>query len=115
MLWASLLTWLLLHSFASAAGPGDFRTVVVLYPDTDNASPGSVLVNRSIRAAFEAGSCERVAVHNEYLDMSRFREADYAQLRDHPGADAVGDELLVGFGARATGPARQIPWAQSFL
>ena len=77
----SLLTCLLLYPFTSAAGPSDFKTVVVLYSETDNGSPGNVLLNRSIRATFEAGSPGRVVVHNEHLDISRSREADYAQFQ----------------------------------
>ena len=77
----SLLTCLLLYPCISAAGPSDFKTVVVLYSETDNGSPGNVLLNRSIRATLEAGSPGRIVVHNEHLDISRSREADYAQFQ----------------------------------
>ena len=46
----SVLTCLLLYPFTSAAGPSGFKTVVLLYSETDNGSPGNVLLNRSIRA-----------------------------------------------------------------
>jgi signal transduction histidine kinase len=53
------------------------RLVVVLYPETYDGSPGHALADRGIRSGFASGSRQRVEIHNEYLDVSRFPDADY--------------------------------------
>lgn len=80
MLWAFLLSLLLLCPVASAAGPSDYKTVVVLYPDTDTGRPAHTQLNRAIRSTFDAGSASRVVVHIEYLDISRSPDAKYERL-----------------------------------
>jgi signal transduction histidine kinase len=55
------------------------RLVVVLYPEAYNGSPGSILADRGIRSTFAAEGQGHVEIHNEYLDVSRFPEANYQQ------------------------------------
>ena len=64
------------------AWPADATTsklVVVLYPEPNDGRPGNVLADRGLRAALAAGSTERIEIHNEYLDLSRFPGAEYQQ------------------------------------
>ncbi len=77
----ALSTFLLFCHFAAAGGPENIRTVVVLYPNAADGSPGQGLVDESIRSTFAAASPERVEIHNEYLDLSRFRDAGYRRLQ----------------------------------
>src|SRR5689334_14857170 len=78
-----LILWVVLAPCpcAAAAGPGNARYVVVLYPENNDGSPGQLLVDRSIRSTFATGSPEPVEVHNEYLDVSPARDAGFRQLQ----------------------------------
>jgi PAS domain S-box-containing protein len=64
---------------AAAAGRGPDKLVLVLYPDDNDGRPGSLLVDRSIRSTFAAGSSESIEVRSEYLDVSRFQPPDYQE------------------------------------
>jgi signal transduction histidine kinase len=55
------------------------RLVVVLYPESYNGSPGNALADQGIRSVFANQSPERIEIHNEYLEVSRFPDADYQQ------------------------------------
>jgi signal transduction histidine kinase len=60
------------------------RLVVALYPEADDGSPGSALVDQGIRSTFASGSREPIDVHNEYLEyveVPRFPDADYERER----------------------------------
>jgi signal transduction histidine kinase len=57
--------------------PDRTRLVVVLYPEAADGSPGNALADRGIRAAFAEFQHFHVEIHNEYLDVSRFPDADY--------------------------------------
>jgi signal transduction histidine kinase len=59
---------------AFAAEPN--KLVVVLYPEAFDGSPGNALADRGIRSAFSSGWKEYIEIHNEYLDVSRFPDAD---------------------------------------
>jgi PAS domain S-box-containing protein len=74
-----LLGSLVFCPFSFAGGAKGSRLVVVLYPDPDNRTPGCVLVDQGIRSTFPTNSSESIEVHNEYLDVSRFQEAEYQQ------------------------------------
>jgi signal transduction histidine kinase len=65
--------------FASAPALAESaRLVVVLYPEADNASPGSILANRGLRTTFAGGAGERpIEVHNEFLEVSRYPDPTY--------------------------------------
>ncbi len=80
MVWIALSTFLFLGPSTPAAAPGDVRTVVVLYPENADGSPGSVLVTQSIRTTFASGSSEPVQIRNEYLDLSRFQDAGHRRF-----------------------------------
>jgi PAS domain S-box-containing protein len=76
----SLLVILLdCSSFASASDLEPTRLVVVLYPEANDGAPGNALADRGIRAGFGRGTREKVSIHNEYLDISRFPDAGYQQ------------------------------------
>jgi signal transduction histidine kinase len=62
---------------AQTTAPVPGRLVVVLYPEAYNGSPGNTLADQGIRAAFAKGSREPIEIHNEYLEVSRFPEANY--------------------------------------
>ena len=82
MLCATLSTlFLLFCPFASAAAPERIKTVVVLDPATSEGWPEAVLINRGLRATFEAAFPGRIAILFEYLDISRFHEAGYRRLQ----------------------------------
>jgi PAS domain S-box-containing protein len=53
------------------------KIVVVLYPDNNDGRPGAVLADQGIRATFAAETSENIEIHSEYLDVSRFRSAEY--------------------------------------
>jgi signal transduction histidine kinase len=61
---------------ASAATPGNVRTVVVLAPDNSQGSPGGIQFNQGIRATFAAHSREHLQLRFEPLDISRFPDAE---------------------------------------
>ena len=70
------LTFLTATSVASNGGPPETKFVVVLYPEASNGSPGNAQADRGIRATFgESGI--RAEIHDEYLDVTRFPDADY--------------------------------------
>src|SRR3954453_41122 len=75
----ALWTFPFLCPYAAAAGRDNGKFVLVLYPDDNDGRPGSLLTDRSIRSTFAAHSSEDIEVHSEYLDVSRFRHADYQQ------------------------------------
>src|SRR5262245_52520281 len=75
----SALLGFLVFCPAAAGGSGSSRLVVVLYPDDNDGRPGSLLIDRSIRSTFAAGSPENIEVRSEYLDVSRFRNAEYQE------------------------------------
>jgi PAS domain S-box-containing protein len=76
----ALLALLFPCSCTWAGNPDQPRMVVVLYPDDyARGGPGSILVDRGIRATFASGLPEDVEIHSEYLDVSRFQNADYQQ------------------------------------
>src|SRR5262245_44463131 len=78
----SLLAWqalLLVCPSAAAAGPERTKTVVFLYPDSNDGRPGNLLADKGIRSTFTTGSTERIIIHNEYLDLSRPSDDDYPQ------------------------------------
>lgn len=55
------------------------KLVVVFYPEANDGSPGVILADRGIRSTFATGSSERIDVHNEYLDVTRFADDNYQQ------------------------------------
>jgi signal transduction histidine kinase len=59
------------------ANDGSGKLVVVLYPEPNDGRPGNVLADRGLRAELAAGSPDRIEIHNEYLDLSRFPGAEY--------------------------------------
>jgi len=65
----------------AAADPDNTRTVVVLYPENSDGSPGNALVDQSIRSTFATGSPDRIEICNEYLDVSRSPDADHQQFQ----------------------------------
>jgi signal transduction histidine kinase len=73
--------------------------VVVLYPEPNDGRPGNVLADRGLQAAL-AGSQQPIQIHNEYLDLSRFEDADYQHdlarflARKYAGRDV--DLVVVG-------------------
>ncbi len=74
-----LLVFLIFSPHTYAVGPKRTRLVVVLYPDANNRTPGAVLVDQGIRSAFPTNSPDNIEVHSEYLDVSRYQEAEYHQ------------------------------------
>jgi signal transduction histidine kinase len=64
---------------ASSATIQPTKLVVVLYPEAYNGSPGNTLSDQGLRAVFGADKQVRIEIHNEYLEVSRFPEADYPQ------------------------------------
>lgn len=78
LLSAALLAGLLFAPAVHAADQAPSKLVVVLYPEPNDGRPGNVLADRGLRAAF-AGSPVPIEIHNEYLDLSRFSDADYQQ------------------------------------
>ncbi len=66
-------------SFVSASDSEPTRLVVVLSPEANNGAPGNALADRGIRAGFGKSTREKVQIHNEYLDISRFPDAGYQQ------------------------------------
>jgi len=73
---AALLFW---AAQTLAANPQPPRLVVVLYPEANDGSPGTILADQGIRATFAAGSQEPIEIYNEFLDVSRLPGADYQQ------------------------------------
>jgi PAS domain S-box-containing protein len=65
----------------ATAGPDSHKLVVVLYPDESDGAPGIVLVNRAIRSTFASQSAHHVEIHNEYVDTSRLRDAEFRQAQ----------------------------------
>jgi PAS domain S-box-containing protein len=71
-----LILWLLVALVAvgsarpAAAGPGDRRLVVVLYPEDTHGSPGSVGADLGIRSTFAAECPDYVEIRNEFVDTS---------------------------------------------
>jgi len=60
------------------------RLIVVLYPQNNDGSPGSFLVDQSIRATFAAESTERIEIYNEYLDVAKSSaDVDESYHRDY--------------------------------
>jgi signal transduction histidine kinase len=55
------------------------RLVVVLFPEAANGSPGNLLADRGIRTVFDSQSREQIEVQNEYLEVSRFSDAEYQE------------------------------------
>ena len=53
-----------------AAGPADAKLVVVLYPEANNGSPGSVLADHGIRSTFAGSYKGAIEIQNEYLDIA---------------------------------------------
>ena len=76
----ALLTCLSFCPYTLAAGRENTRLVVVLYPNSNDGRPGSLLVDQSIRSTFATGSLEHIEVHNEYLDISHFSDVAHQQL-----------------------------------
>src|SRR5437867_3709657 len=70
----SFLTALILLSFCpiALADVPRKKMVVVLYPDSNDGRPGSILTDRGIRSTFASGSAENIEIQSEYLDVSRF-------------------------------------------
>jgi PAS domain S-box-containing protein len=64
----------------ASARPDAARVVVVLYPESSDGSPGTTLVDHAIRATLAADPAGRVEIFNEYLDLSRFPDAEHQQL-----------------------------------
>jgi signal transduction histidine kinase len=65
---------------AAAAEPASVRTVVFLTPDNTEGAPGGLLVRRSMRNTFAAGSSEHIQIRNEYLDLSRFQDTSERKI-----------------------------------
>jgi len=76
-----LLTLLFFCPIGAATDPENTRMVVVLYPENSDGSPGNALVDQSIRSTLATGSPGRIEICNEYLDVSRFPDADRQQLQ----------------------------------
>src|SRR5262245_22814117 len=81
-------TWLLalvsvlsVAPFAGSADPATGKLVVVLYPENNNGSPGSVLADQGLRSIFATGSAEPIEIYSEYLDISRLRAAGDLSLQ----------------------------------
>jgi len=83
-----------------AAAAANAKTVVVLYPENAEGSPGSTLANESLRATFAAGSPEPIQIRHEYLDLSRFHDTDQRRLLadflQHKYADQSIDLVVTG-------------------
>jgi hypothetical protein len=80
--WLMLLSWVQLgtcSSIALAGGPEKPKTVVILYPDANDGRPGHVLVDRGIRSTIGGGAYQKVEIHGEHLDLSRFPDPSYQQ------------------------------------
>jgi signal transduction histidine kinase len=77
----ALLALLCFGSCARASSPENTRLVVMLFPEANDGRPGNLLVDQALRATFRAGSSEHVEIHNDYLDISRFSDADYQRLQ----------------------------------
>jgi signal transduction histidine kinase len=75
----ALGTLLFLCPPAATADPEKTRTVVFLYPDSNDGRPGNLRVDQGLRSTFTTGSSERIIIHNEYLDLSRPVDDDYWQ------------------------------------
>ena len=72
----ALSALLLTCAGASAATPGEVRTVVVLAQDNSDGSPGGIQYNRGIRSTFAADSRWHLQLRFEPLDISRFPDAE---------------------------------------
>jgi len=75
------LTLLFFCLVGAATDPENTRTVIVLYPENSDGSPGNALVDQAIRSTFATSSFSRVEIHNEYLDVSRSPDGDHQQLQ----------------------------------
>ena len=53
------------------------KFVVVLYPEANNGSPGSMLADNGIRKGFHNAYQGAVEIHNEFLDVSRFPDSSH--------------------------------------
>lgn len=76
---AALLASLIFAPAAPSAEQAPSKLVVVLYPESNDGRPGNVLADRGLRAEFAAGEPGRIEIHNEYLDLSRFPDAEYQE------------------------------------
>src|SRR5262245_46947710 len=76
----ALIAILALSSSAPASSESR-KLVVVLYPAESDGAPGIVLVNRAIRSTFASESPAPIDIRNEYLDTSRFRDAEFMQTQ----------------------------------
>lgn len=52
----------------------------MLSPENADGSPGNALINQGLRAVFAAGSTEHIEIRNEYLNLSRFQDADHQKF-----------------------------------
>src|SRR5437762_1213116 len=66
---------------AAADGTAPSKLVVVLYPQNDDGSPGHVIADRGLRAAFATGSTERIELYAEYLDIAQPRGVGDRQIQ----------------------------------
>ena len=78
------------------------KFVVVLYPEANDGSPGSVLADRGIRGV--SGAYQgAVEVHNEYLDVLRFPDSsfqdDLAKFLRRKYAGRKTDLVIAGLGS----------------
>jgi signal transduction histidine kinase len=68
--WIGLAAALMSAPAAGAADSAPSKLVVVLYPEPNDGSPGSVLAERGLRAALAGASDGNVDIHSEHLDVS---------------------------------------------
>jgi PAS domain S-box-containing protein len=98
-----LVIQLCCSSFASASDLEPTRLVVVLYPEANDGAPGNASADRGIRAGFASSTREKVSIHNEYLDISRFPDAGYqqdlARFLRRKYADRKVDLVIAGLGS----------------
>ena len=64
-------------SVCLADNQDNVKFIVVLYPEANNGSPGSMLADSGIRTGFRNDYQGPVEIHNEFLDVSRFPDNSY--------------------------------------
>lgn len=69
----------LLVAVVPTAASEEVQTVVVLFPENAEGSPGSVLVSRSLQRVLTAGAARPVQLRREYLDLARFEDPAHRQ------------------------------------
>jgi PAS domain S-box-containing protein len=74
---SAIVSVALFVSLCRADNQDKAKFVVVLYPEANNGSPGSMLADSGIRTGFRNAYQGAVEIHNEFLDVSRFPVSSY--------------------------------------